>query len=338
MGGGAKKIVLGTAASVMAVIIILSLYAYYYIHSNAGSAAVPVTIEVRPGASFHLVTGKLKNKEVIDSRGKFYLYAGLKGALHSIKAGEYLFEPGITPREILKKLLKGSVISYRMTIPEGYNVYQIADLLDKKGLVGRDEFIGKVFNKELMKKLGVEGVSLEGYLYPETYFFVKGMTSEKIISAMVGRFKEMLPHDIEKRALELGFTLKEIVNLASIIEKETADPHERSLISAVFHNRLKKRMRLQTDPTVIYGMIDRFDGNLRKKDLKKKTPYNTYRINGLPLGPIANPGIEAIKAALYPSDVEYLYFVSMNNGSHVFSHTLREHNRNVWKYQKRKNR
>ncbi len=333
-----KKILISFAVLLAVLLIVAEIYGYYYVHSAAGSAREEVTVEVRPGASFHSIAKTLNEKEVIDSRKKFYLYAKLKGALQSIKAGEYLFDPGVTPEEILRKLRKGSVIKYRLTIPEGYNLYQIAELLDKKGLVSRTEFISIAFDKKLMKKLGVEGVSLEGYLYPETYFFVKGMSCEEIISAMVGRLIDILPEDIEKRAAEIGFTVKDVINLASIIEKETANPDERSLISGVFHNRLKKPMRLQTDPTVIYGMIGRFDGDLKKKDLKKKTPYNTYRINGLPLGPIANPGIDSIKAALSPADVDYIYFVSMNNGSHVFARTLKEHNRNVWKYQKRRNR
>ena len=333
-----KKTLISFAVLIAALVIVAEIYGYYYVHSAAGSASEQVTVEVRPGATFHSVTKVLDEKEVINSRRKFYLYAKLKGALQSIKAGEYLFDPGVTPEEILRKLRKGSVIKYRLTIPEGYNLYQIAELLDKKGLISRQEFISTAFDKKLMKKLGMEGVSLEGYLYPETYFFVKGMSCEEIISTMVGRFIDILPEDIKKRAVEIGFTVKDVINLASIIEKETANPDERSLISAVFHNRLKKPMRLQTDPTVIYGMIDRFDGDLKKKDLKKKTPYNTYRINGLPLGPIANPGIDSIMAALYPADVDYIYFVSMNNGSHVFARTLKEHNRNVWKYQKRRNR
>ena len=164
------------------------------------------------------------------------------------------------------------------------------------------------------------------------------MSGEDVIRHMYGKFRAVFTPEFEKRARELGFSRREIVTLASIIEKETGDPGERPLISAVFHNRLKKGIRLQSDPTVIYGMWNRFDGNLRKRDLQEKTPYNTYRIGGLPAGPIANPGIDSIRAALYPADVDYLYFVSRNDGSHAFSGTLEEHNRNVWKYQKRRRR
>ncbi len=312
----------------------LVIYIFSYPGSIAGTAVENKIIEIRPGTSFHSIARALKEKKVIDNTGKFYIYARLKGAVNKIKAGEYLFEPLITPRQILENLVEGKVINHKITISEGLNLYQIADILEKKGFVGKKGFIAEAFDASLMNKLGVKGPSFEGYLYPETYFLVKGMNAEDIISQMVGRFKKIFVKEYEERAKELGLTPEEIVTLASIIEKETANPDERPLISAVFHNRLKKNIRLQTDPTVIYGMKENFDGDLKKKDLKKKTPYNTYRINGLPPGPIANPGIESIKAALFPAKVDYIYFVSMNNGSHAFSKTLKEHNRSVWKYQK----
>jgi len=314
------------------------IYISGYPGSTAGTNSESQIIEVKPRTSFYSVAGTLKEKGVIGDIRKFYLYARVKGALHRIRAGEYLFEPLMTPRQILTKLVKGEVINHRVTISEGLNLYQIADILEESGFVGKKDFIARAFDTALMNKLAVKGISFEGYLYPETYFFVKGMNAEEIISHMVGRFKEIFVEEYEERAKELGFTPEEIVTLASIIEKETANPEERPLISAVFHNRLERNIRLQTDPTVIYGMMEKFDGDLKKKDLKKKTPYNTYRINGLPPGPIANPGVESIKAALFPADVEYIYFVSMNNGSHAFSKTLEEHNRSVWRYQKRMRR
>ena len=334
----AIKIIIALFIAVLILAAFSSLYAYNYLDSPPGSMTKPVIVEVEPGTSFYAVAKDLKEKSVIDNIRKFYVYAKLREALYSIKAGEYRFEPQMTPPQILDQLLEGNVINYRITIPEGYNLYQIADLLDQKKLISKEEFLAKVHNAELIKKLGLEGSSLEGYLYPETYFFVKGMSGEEIIRAMVDSLRKILPADFEERAKKVGFTLHEVINFASIIEKETGNPAERPIISAVFHNRLKKGMRLQSDPTVIYGMIDRFDGDLKKEHLRKKTPYNTYRINGLPAGPIANPGIEAIEAALSPADVAHLYFVSMNNGSHVFAGSLVEHNRNVWRYQKRRRR
>lgn len=328
------KMALSISALLVLSLLAASFYCYSYINSPPGSLSAPVMVEVRQGDSFYAVAKVLKEKNVIKSIRKFYLYSKLNDGLYSIKAGEYRFEPKMKTSEILSMLIKGSVIRYRVTIPEGYNIYQIAALFQKKGLLDGQDFMDKVFDKALMERLGVKGVSFEGYLYPETYFFVKGMDSDAIISTMVSRLRAVISAEFKSRAREIDFTMEEVINLASIIEKETGNPKERPVISAVFHNRLKKRMRLQTDPTVIYGMIENFDGDLRKKDLKKKTPYNTYRINGLPLGPIANPGIDAIRAALYPADVDYYYFVSKNNGSHVFSRTLNEHNRNVWRYQK----
>lgn len=331
-----SKLKIALSISIIATFFILTavFYCYNYINSPPGSLSAPTMLEVRQGDSFYAVAKELKKKNIIESIRKFYLYTKLNDGLYSIKAGEYLFEPAMKTSEVLRMLIKGSVIRYRVTIPEGYNIYQIAALFQEKGLLDGQDFMAKVFDKALMEKLGVKGVSFEGHLYPETYFFVKGMDSEAIIKTMVSRLREVIPSEFESRAKEIGLTMEEVINLASIVEKETGNPEERPVISAVFHNRLKKRMRLQTDPTVIYGMIENFDGDLRKKDLKKKTPYNTYRINGLPLGPIANPGIDAIRAALYPADVDYFYFVSKNNGSHAFARTLKEHNRYVWRYQK----
>jgi len=332
------KIASVVTVTLLVSVVTISLYIQNYLTSPAGTLTEAAEVEINPGSSFHYVTSKLKEAGVIESRDKFYLYAKYRGDLNSIKAGEYSFQPSMTPGEILDHLVKGNVIKHRITIPEGYNLYQVAQLLDERGIVTKDDFIKDSFDKALLDEMGINSKSFEGYLYPETYFLVKGMKGKDIIRRMSGRFKEVFSPELTERADELGFSVEEIINLASIIEKETGNPEERKLISAVFHNRLRKRMRLQSDPTVIYGMIESFDGNIRKKDLKTKTPYNTYRINGLPAGPIANPGIESIEAALYPAPVDYIYFVSMNNGSHVFAKSLEEHNRNVWIYQKRKRR
>ncbi len=333
-----KKILIVSVALFVLTVSSLLVYSNNYINSPSGILTENVIIEIEPGTSFYSAAAKLKEKGVIDNVRKFHLYAKYRGDLNSIKTGEYNFEPNIIMRDVLDRLVKGNVIKHRLTVPEGYNLYQIAGLLEEKGIVKKENFIKKSFDRKLLKSLNIKGESFEGHLYPETYFLVKGMTSEDIIRKMVSRLKAVFTDEFVKRGQELGFTPEEVINFASIIEKETGNPDERPLISAAFHNRLKKGMRLQSDPTVIYGMIESFDGDIRKKDLRKKTPYNTYRINGLPKGPIANPGVASIKAALYPADVDHIYFVSMNNGSHVFAKTLKQHNRNVWKYQKRKKR
>ena len=313
-------------------------YGYIYINSAPGSLSNDVIVEIKRGSSFYAAANRLREKEVINSVRLFRIYAELDGFQSKIKAGEYLLRPTMTAKEIAATLVKGDVIQYKITIPEGYNLYQIADLLEERDIVVKEIFIEKAFDKRLMSSMGVKGVSFEGYLYPETYFFTKNMKAKDIIARMRAGSRDKFTRKLKDRSKEVGLTPHQVIILASIIEKETGNPDERPLISAVFHNRLKKKMRLQTDPTVIYGMIETYDGNIRKKDLLKKTPYNTYRINGLPLGPIANPGIDSIMAALYPADVGYIYFVSMNNGSHVFSRTLKEHNKGVWKYQKRRKR
>ncbi len=187
----------------------------------------------------------------------------------------------------------------------------------------------------LMAEFGIEGESLEGYLFPDTYQFAKRTPPHEIVRRMVTQFQTVYDESFRKRAAQLGMTLREVVTLASIIEKETGNASERGLISAVFHNRLKKKMRLQSDPTVIFALTD-FNGNLTKKDLSAPSPYNTYRFIGLPPGPIANPGKESLYAALYPANVDYLYFVSKNDGTHFFSKNLREHNGAVNKYQRRR--
>ncbi len=338
MNKSLKIVFIATPVIILLMACAAALYGYHYVHSPPGQLREEVNIEIDPGTSFYGTAKTLNKAEVIGSTRFFYLYGRVRGTLSSIKAGEYLIQPTMTTKEIMDQLVEGNVIKHRVTVPEGYNLYQIAELLDKKGIVEKRAFIKKARDPALMSKLGVKGLSFEGYLYPETYFFIKGMTSEEIIRRMVRRFNKVFTEDLLLRSEKIGFTLDEIVNLASIIEKETGNPAERPLISAVFQNRLKKRMRLQSDPTVIYGMIETFDGNIRKKDLKKKTPYNTYRIGGLPAGPVANPGIDAIKAVLYPGKTKALYFVSMNNGSHVFAETLEQHNRNVWRYQKRRKR
>ena len=314
----------------------VTAYGYVYINSAPGSLSGDVVVEIKRGSSFYAAASSLREKGVINSVRLFRIYAGLDGFQSKIKAGEYLVKPSMTAREIADALVSGDVLRHKITIPEGYNLYQIADLLEEKGIVMKKAFIEKAFDRQLMSSMDVEGVSFEGYLYPETYFLTKNMKAKDVISRMRAGLRDKFTKNLEERSKEIGLTPHEVIILASIIEKETGNPDERPLISAVFHNRLKKEMRLQTDPTVIYGMIETYDGNIRKKDLLKKTPYNTYRISGLPLGPIANPGIDSIMAALYPDDVEYIFFVSKNNGSHVFTKTYKEHKKYVWEYQQRR--
>jgi UPF0755 protein len=286
------------------------------------------------GSTFQYVASLLEHERLIKSHSAFVLLGKSQFAERKVRAGEYELNPSMTPAEILSKLLNGQVLLRPLTIPEGLTITQIADLVSQQGLTDRAEFIRLAKDRTFVTSLGIKAETLEGYLYPDTYKFPRPVKAREVLAAMVEKLRQMVGPDLLIRMQELKMTMHEVLTLASIIEKETGSGGERPEISAVFHNRLKKHIPLQSDPTVIYGLSE-FDGNLRKKDLSSPSPYNTYRVQGLPPGPIANPGIQAIRATLYPSDSRSLYFVSRNDGTHQFSATLIEHNQAVEKYQKR---
>jgi UPF0755 protein len=301
----------------------------------AHSEAQVVTIA--PGEGFQDVSRKLRDAGLIQSPFQFRLFARLSGAHRTIKAGEYQLAGTLTPREILAILVEGDVLLYRLTIPEGFTLRQIAEAVAQAGFGEAETFYRIATDPETVKAAGVPGQTLEGYLFPDTYSFPRGYPPAQIVAAMTRRFKEAFSDTWRQRAEALGMTVHEVVTLASIIEKETGAPVERPIIASVFHNRLEKGMRLETDPTVIYGIED-FDGNLTRKHLRTPTPYNTYLNRGLPPGPIASPGHAALEAALYPAETDYLFFVSRKDGTHHFSHTLKEHQKAVRKYQLRRGR
>ena len=288
---------------------------------------------VRQGATLRDVADRLEKEGIISSKGLLVLWSR---AMHSgtrIKAGEYRLSSAMTPLKILDMLTKGHVLTHTVTIPEGFTIRQIAQELDRKGLTKKDKFVGLAMDPDLAHKYGLSSPTLEGYLYPDTYRFSRDQSALSIIDVMVKRFFEKiapLRPDIETS----GMGLEQVVTIASLIEKETGRGEERPVIASVFLNRLKKGMRLQSDPTVIYGIAD-FNGNLTRRHLKQEGPYNTYRIRGLPPGPIASPGLAAIQAVLFPAQTDYLFFVSKNDGTHQFSRTLAEHNRAINTYQKR---
>ena len=299
----------------------------------AGTAASKnIVINVHPGQTLNATADLLHKQNIIKSAMKFVLIARIKGYDKQLKAGEYLLSAAMPPLQLLAIMVKGTVKLYKLTIPEGYNLYQIAELVDRANLGTKNDFIKTATDTARVRKNGLEGETFEGYLFPDTYFFPKEVTIEKIISAMVRRFWSVFVPEWQARAKELGLTVHQVVTLASIIEKETGASFERPIISSVFHNRLKKKMRLESDPTVIYG-IKNFDGNLTRKHLSTRTSYNTYKIRGLPIGPIANPGSASLEAALYPDNTQYIYFVSRKDSTHQFSTNLKQHNRAVHKYQ-----
>jgi len=283
----------------------------------------------------------LKQEGIIRESTLFMTMATFLGKKKEIKAGEYEFHSRMHPWEVLNILAKGQVKPRLVTIVEGFTLSQIAQLLDDLEIVEKETFLEKTSSPALIISLGLPysatsklGPSLEGYLFPNTYHLLREMNSEEIIQMMVQEFKKVFNNDWIRRASQLGMSQREVVTLASIIEKETSLPEEKPFISAVFHNRLRKKIPLQSDPTVIYG-IKNFNGNLTRADLQRPSPYNTYLSNGLPPTPICNPGKDSLLAALHPSPVSYLYFVSKNDKSHYFSSTMEEHNQAVWKYQKR---
>jgi len=308
----------------------------YYLSTPAEKGGDDQVFFVREGATLNVVAGELESQGIITGKRLFLLWARLMGYSRSIKAGEYRLSSAMPPLKILETLSKGTVITHPVTIPEGYTIKQIGELLEEKGLVKNEEFLAITGDPDVAKRYGISGHSLEGYLYPDTYQFGRGLSPMSVVEVMVKHFWEVTG-PLREKIEQSGMTIEEVITLASIVEKETGRAEERPIIASVFLNRLKKRMRLETDPTVIYGIKD-FSGNLTKKHLTQRTPYNTYVIRGLPPGPIANPGKEAIEAVLFPAKTDYLYFVSKNDGSHYFSKTLTEHNKAVQKYQKKRRR
>ncbi|MEW6620068.1 MAG: endolytic transglycosylase MltG [bacterium] len=330
-----KKILL----FILTIILVLPIIVFYQIYVPVNkSSSVIKTVNIRKGIGLKEITKVLRAEGVIRDALVFeWLIRVIKFA-DKIKAGEYELTPAMNMPEIISKLVRGDCLKTCFAVPEGYNIFQIADLLAKKGFVNRERFIQITKDEKFIFNLGIYAQSLEGYLFPETYYILKGTTEEEIIRLMVSQLNKVITSEDKDQASQIGLSFHRVLTLASIIEKETKAVSERHLISAVFHNRLKTGMPLKSDPTVIYALGERFNGNLKKEDLKIDSPYNTYRYKGLPPGPIANPGLSAIKSALYPARVDYLYFVSMNNGMHKFSTTLKEHNEAVLKYQLQFNR
>ncbi len=325
----ALLIILLAVAAVVSLIVLKLVHFWYTPAENPGREVV---LTVPAGATFVTASQLLVDAGVVRSLKPFVLLGKVKGLSNSIQAGELLFRTDMTPTEALDTLVRGKAVSYLVTIPEGYSNRQIAALLAERGIVDEERFRTFSLDGEFALTLDVPAEGLEGFLFPDTYSWHRGLTEEEILGQMVKRYKEVFTADMADRAREMGMTELEVVTLASIVEKETGAAEERQQVSAVFHNRLKKGYRLQTDPTVIYGIAD-FNGTLTKKNLRTDHPYNTYTRSGLPPGPIANPGKASLVAALYPEDVAYLYFVARGDGTHVFSNTLIEHNRAVKIYQ-----
>jgi UPF0755 protein len=305
--------------------------------SPALVSAPPAIFDVRPGVSLGLVARDLESRGLIRSSAAFTLLARYRQLDGALQVGEYELSAALAPGEILTRIVEGRVVVYEVVIPEGLTAARVALRLEAAGLSDAADFSAFAFNPASAGSLGVEGATLEGYLFPDTYRLPRGLGVREVAEVLVDEFLEVW-REIEPQARRQELSMLEVVTLASIIEKETAAPEERPLIASVFRNRLKRGMRLETDPTVIYGISD-FDGNLRRRDLENAAnPYNTYQIPGLPPGPIANPGADALRAAVNPAESDYLFFVSRNDGTHVFSKTYSEHVRAVDQYQRKRPR
>jgi UPF0755 protein len=261
--------------------------------------------------------------------------ARFTGADRKLQAGEYRFSGASTPLQVLDRLAAGDVFNLTVTFPEGLTIFEMADVFAKSGLGSAPDFIAAASDPAVVASYDTKARSLEGYLFPAKYALARDAAASDVIQAMLAGFDHAFTADLKSAATERGLTVRQVLTLASLIEKETAKAEERPLVSAVYYNRLKIDMPLQCDPTVVYALMlaRKWNGNIRKVDLQMDSPYNTYRLRGLPPGPIASPGLASIQAALNPADVRYLYFVSRNDGSHVFAETLAEHNRNVQRYQ-----
>ncbi len=288
-------------------------------------------VELASGSSFRSFCDQLESKGIIRSAWMLDFISQVKKSDTKIKAGEYQLSPAMSPQDILNKLSKGEVFKRILTVKEGMDIWQIAKALEDAQILLGTEFIQAVQDRMLLDKLEVTAPSLEGYLFPETYHFSGKQTALAVIWTMVEQFYKKWKPEYDQRLTELNLSKHEIITLASIIEKESGNQSEQPLISSVFHNRLRSGMKLESDPTLVYGLQD-FNGVVLNKHKETESPYNTYKNFGLPPGPIANPGQSAIRAALYPEDSDFLFFVADGKGGHKFSTNLREHNDAVRDY------
>jgi UPF0755 protein len=281
---------------------------------------------VERGSTLGPVARQLEERGLVRNARVFVALARWQESAGALRAGEYDLSPAWPSAEILDRLTRGVSKTYAVSIPEGLRAREVAERLEAAGLANAEHFLEVVRDPDFARELGIEAAGLEGYLFPETYRLPRGLAVEAVVRVLVAQFEREW-QKLAPEGAELPLPRHQLVTLASIVEKETGAAPERPLIASVFWNRLQRGMRLETDPTVIYGIAD-FDGNLRRVHLEDESnPYNTYRIPGLPPSPIANPGRAALRAVLEPAQDDYLYFVARPDGSHVFTRTLREHNR-----------
>lgn len=305
-----------------------------------GYDAAEQFVEIPTGTGTLSMGKRLADSGVIRSAHLFRLAVWMRGAGRRLQAGEYRFDRPMTPAEVVDKIARGDVYVRAITFREGLHIREMAALFESAGFGSAAEFVVAAKNAQLVNDLDPAARDLEGYLFPDTYTLQRRTTADQLVDRMVQRFRKTLTPELQSQAAGRGLSIRELVTLASLVEKETGKPEERPIVAGVYTNRLRIKMGLQCDPTVIYALMlaGRYDGDIRRDDLQIDSPYNTYRYSGLPPGPIAAPGEASLTAAARPADVPYLYFVSRNDGSHVFATTLEEHNRNVNQFQRRRSR
>ncbi len=295
-----------------------------------------VVLDIERGTGVSAVGEKLAELGLIRSKSAFLASYRLFFHSGTIKAGEYSVSSPARTKDLLEMLVKGKVLLHPVTIPEGLTASEISPLVENLLAEGKDGFVAAFRDPTIVADLDPKAADLEGYLFPETYFFPRGISSREAVGSMVEQFRTVMNGLWPARPPHLELNLRQVVILASLIEKETSLAEEKRLVSAVFHNRLRRGMKLDCDPTIIYALkqAGSYDGRLSKSHLMLDSPYNTYRYAGLPPGPICNPGREALQAALFPAAADYLFFVSRNDGSHHFSRSFAEHQAAVRRYQK----
>jgi UPF0755 protein len=331
-----KRVLLAFVGAILLVGLGLGGWLYLSLERPYKGYAAPETfVEVPQGTGSASMGRTLANAGVVRNATAFRISVWLRGAGRKLQAGEYRFDRAMTPAEVVDKIARGDVYLRPITFREGLTIREMAAHFEEKGFGASATFVQAASQASRIRALDPDAADLEGYLFPDTYALPRRATAEQLISRMVAQFEKALPADVRAAAAGRGMSIRELVTLASLVEKETGKPDERPLIAAVYANRLKIGMALQCDPTVIYALerARRYNGNITREDLKFDSPYNTYRYPGLPPGPIASPGQASLQAAARPANVSYLYFVSRNDGSHAFASTLDEHNRNVQQYQ-----
>jgi UPF0755 protein len=292
-------------------------------------------VEIASGLGTRAIGTLLVRAGVVCDLTTWRLAVWRSGQATALKAGEYRFSGALPPADVVARIARGDVYLRSITFPEGLTIRQMAAIYEDAGFGPARDFAAAAGEVQLVSAFDPDARNLEGYLFPDTYSLPRTTSASDLVRRMVGRFESVMTPALRQSAQARGLSIREAVTLASLVEKETAAPDERPLVAAVYHNRLRQRMGLQCDPTVIYALElrGRFNGNLTRADLTVNSPYNTYRYRGLPPGPIAAPGRMSLEAAVRPAPVDYLYFVSRNDGSHAFATSLADHSRNVKKYQ-----